>query len=78
MNTELEATVIDGALELDYPVALPNQTRVRVSVEPVSISSKWKNRGRATGWSAMKRRIQERPIHAAGLRFTRDELHERD
>lgn len=77
MNTQLEATVVEGALQLDRPVELPNQTRVRVSVEPVSNAAEATDRGRETGWAAMKRRIQERPVHTGGLHFTRDELHER-
>lgn len=78
VTTQLEATVIDGNLELDRPVEFPNQTRVRVSVEPVSTSTEPAERGRETGWAAMKQRIQERPVHPGGLHFTRDELHERD
>ncbi|MGC1273295.1 MAG: hypothetical protein WBC44_06275 [Planctomycetaceae bacterium] len=78
MNTRLEATVVDGALELDHPVELPDQTRVRVSVEPVAVCTDSTTRGRETGWAAMKRRIRERAIHAGRLHFTRDELHERD
>ena len=78
VNTQLEATVVDGTLELDQPVELPNQTRVRVFVEPVSALVNLTNRGRETGWAAMKRRIQERAIHAGRMHYTRDELHERD
>ena len=35
MTTETTATVIDGGLELDQRLDLPNQSRVRVAIEPV-------------------------------------------
>lgn len=72
MKTQVEATVIDGSLELDERVALPDNTRVVVTVESAGVVQE--NR---TGWRVLKRRIQERPVHAGDLHFTRDELHER-
>lgn len=75
MRTQVAATVIDGSLELDEPVGLPDSTRVFVTVE--SVRETTPDRGRETGWNALKRRIQDRPVHAGDLHFTRDELHER-
>ncbi len=75
MLAQITGTVIDGSLELDQPVELPNNTRVSVTVNPV-LPTPAAARPEA-GWAAWKRRIQERPVHAAGLHFSRDELHER-
>lgn len=75
MLAQFTATVVDGGLELDHPVELPNNTRVSVTVKSVSVTPS--NTGQKTGWSAWKRRIKERPVHAGGLHFSRDELHER-
>lgn len=74
MRTDLTGTVIAGALKLDAPVALPDQSRVRVTVESVDDS----NEGWKKAIDALKRLRQERPIHAGDLRYSRDELHERN
>ena len=34
MRTETTGTVVHGGLQLDHPIALPDQSRVRVAVEP--------------------------------------------
>jgi hypothetical protein len=75
MLAQITGTVIDGGLELDQPVKLPNNTRVSVTVKPVPLGVSAAQT--EAGWPAWKRRIQERPFHAAGLYFSRDELHER-
>lgn len=75
MFAQFTATVVDGELELDHPVALPNNTRVSVTVRTVSATPP--SRASEKGWSSLKRRIQERPVHAGGLHYSRDELHER-
>ncbi len=36
MKTDLTATVIGGSLELDTPLALPDKSRVRVTVASLS------------------------------------------
>ena len=73
MKTDLTATVIGGSLELDAPLALPDKSRVRVTVEWLTET----NEGWQTALTALDRLRRERPIRAQGLRFTRDELHER-
>ncbi len=73
MKTETTATVVDGALELDLPLDLPDQSRVRVAVEPLE---SWRARFRA-GLDRWKAYCEQHPIHSGGRRFTRDELHER-
>lgn len=73
MKTDLTGTVVDGTLKLDQPVALPDHSRVRVTIEPVHES----NEGWRKALSALRDLRQERPIRASDLRYTRDELHER-
>lgn len=78
MTTHTTGTVIDGQLQLDQPLALPNQSRVTVTVQPAAeIPSDWQERFRK-GLEAWKRLVEEHPIHSGGLHFTREELHERD
>lgn len=73
MTTHVSATLIDGVFKPDEIVALADQTRVRLMIEPIA-----ERPAMATAaWQALKARLRERPIHAAGLRYTRDELHER-
>ena len=73
MRTQIGATVNHGQLELDKPLKLPDQSRVQVTVE---LREDWRARYRA-GLDELRRLNQEQPIRA-GVRFTRDELHERD
>jgi hypothetical protein len=73
MKTETLGTVVAGALRLDRQLDLPDQSRVRVAVEPLE---GWQARLR-DGWKAWKEFSDEHPIHAGGRRYSRDELHER-
>ncbi len=73
MKMETTATVVDGGLDLDVPLTLPDQSRVRVAVEPLD---NWRARFK-TGLQEWKAYCQLHPVHAGRRRFTRDELHER-
>ncbi len=73
MKTETTATVINGGLELDQRLDLPDQSRVRVAIEPLE---GWKDRYSA-GLESWKKFCEEHPVHSGGRRYTRDELHER-
>ena len=64
------ATVINGQLTLDVPLPLPDNSRVTVTVAPVSGAAQ-------QAWNSLKERLRNRPIDAAGQHFTREELHER-
>jgi hypothetical protein len=75
MISQVTATVIGGMLKPDVSLHLPEQTRVRLTVEPISDALPKTTAQEA--WQAIKARLRERPIHAAGLHYTRDELHER-
>ncbi len=56
MKTDLTATVIGGSLELDTPLALPDRSRVRVTVESLSET----NDGWQTALRALDRLRRER------------------
>jgi hypothetical protein len=73
MKAETLGTVVAGALKLDQQLDWPDQSRVRVAVESLEA---WQTRLRE-GWKAWKMFSDEHPIHAGGLRYSRDELHER-
>lgn len=72
MTTQVMATVVGGLLKPDANLPLPDQTRVRLTIEPIS-----ERLEPAEAWRSLKERLRQRPIHAAGLHYTRDELHER-
>ena len=73
MRTETTGIVVGGVLQLDQPINLPDNSRVRVAIEPVE---EWRARFKA-GLIAWQRLCQNRPIRSGRRRFTRDELHER-
>ena len=74
MTTRMTATVVNGILKPDASIPLPDQTRVNVTIEPIEEVSA---NARLAAWEAIKSQLQERPLHFGGVRYTRDELHER-
>jgi len=72
MPTQITATVIGGLLKPDQALLLAEQTRVKLTIEPIGVPGE-----PAAAWAALKARLRQRPVHGAGRRFTRDELHER-
>ncbi len=74
MIAEVMATVEKGALKLDGALPFPDQTRVRLRVEPV-----WDAAGARKAWQELLARIDERPIVGAGGPaggpYSRDELY---
>jgi hypothetical protein len=74
MTTQVTATVVGGMLQPDETLPLPDQTRVHLTIEP--IESRPSTAGSAA-WESIKARLQERPLHFGGHRYTREELHER-
>ena len=73
MKTQITATVINGTLKLDQPIDLPDDSRVRIVVEPLADScQRW-----ATALEALQKLTREHPIGSGGVRYTREELHER-
>jgi hypothetical protein len=72
MTTQMTATVVGGLLKPDQSLPLPDDTRVKLTIEP--ITEEWEP---AAAWESLKARLRQRPIHGLGRRLTRDELHER-
>jgi hypothetical protein len=73
MKTETTGTIIAGLLQLDEHLDLPDNSRVRVAVQPLD---DWRTRFQ-TGLNLWKQLCQEHSINSGGRRYTRDELHER-
>jgi len=73
MNTNLTGVVVGGELKLDQPLLLPDQSRVRVTIQ-----SDVSNEGWRQALESLRRLAQQQPISSGGLRYSRDELHERD
>ena len=71
--TQVTATVVDGLLKPDENLALANQTRVRLTIEPLGEGA-----ASAQAWESLKTWIHQNPMHGLGRRMTRDELHERN
>lgn len=74
MTTQVTATFVNGMLKPDQALPLPDQSRVRLTIEPIE---EWTPEGGLAAWESLKALIRERPLHLGGKRYTRDELHER-
>jgi hypothetical protein len=74
MTTQVTATVVGGMFKPDQTVPLADQSRVRLTIEPIE---DWSPAAAVAAWEAIKARLRERPLHFGGVRYTRDELHER-
>jgi hypothetical protein len=74
MTTHVSATLINGLFKPDESIPLADQTRVRLTIEPIADQSA---ETAVAAWEAIQARLKERPIRGATMRFTRDELHER-
>lgn len=72
MTTHLTATVVSGSFKPDQPLPLAEQTRVRLTVEPIVEKEE-----SAESWESFKSWIRQNSLHGLGRRLTRDELHER-
>jgi hypothetical protein len=71
MKAELMGTIVGGLLKLDEHLSLPDQTRVKLTIETIGPMP-----DPVSAWTALKARLRQRPVHG-GKHFTRDELHER-
>ena len=73
MTTETSGAVINGQLQLDQPIALPNASRVKVTIELEANRSD----DYLKNLDAWKQLAKQRPIGSGGVKFTREQLHER-
>lgn len=71
-TTQMMATFVGGLLKPDETLPLAEHTRVKLTIELVTEPVE-----AASAWEAMKARLRQRPVHAAGECFGRDELHDR-
>lgn len=74
MTTHVTATVVGGMLKPDETLPIADQSRVRLTIEPIEEGHP---ASALAAWEAIKARLRERPLHFCGQRYTRDELHER-
>jgi hypothetical protein len=73
MIAEITATVENGILKPDGALPFPDQTRVKLTIEPVATKdTSW------AGWQALLAKFDEHPIVGDGKPYHRDELYERD
>lgn len=72
MSTQITATVVGGLLKPDQALPLPDQTRVKLTIEPLAEGLEPRE-----AWQSLKAWIRETPLHGLGRHMTRDELHER-
>ena len=73
MTEHVTGTVVNGALQLDTPLTLPDRSRVTVHVEPLPM----KEGEPSAAFLAFCKLIAERPIYSGEPRPTREELYER-
>jgi hypothetical protein len=73
MKAQTTGTLIDQTVQLDEPVALPDNSRVNVSIERISDNSA----DHRAAFESFKELIQQHPIHSGGHHYTRNQLHER-
>jgi hypothetical protein len=70
----VDGTIIGGAIQLDQPINLPNHSRVRVTIVAVDQVERVLD----TALAGLERLKREQPIGSGGLKFTREQLNERD
>jgi hypothetical protein len=74
METQVMGTLIDGVVRLDEQVDIPNNSRVRVGLQTLDEAKNRYNEG-LENWIQL---CKDHPINSGGLKYTREELHERD
>jgi len=72
MTTQVIATFANGVLKPDQALSLPDQARVKLTIEPLPERVDTRE-----AWLSLKAWIKQNPLHGLGRRMTRDELHER-
>jgi len=73
MDSSITGTVQQGAIHLDRPLSLPDNSRVQVIVQPLPETTQaWMEK-----FNAFLKYCDEHPVNSGGLRYTREQLHER-
>jgi hypothetical protein len=73
MIAEVMGTVENGAVKLDEALPFPDQTRVKLRVEPA-----WDPVATQRAWQSLLAMFDERPIVGVGGPYRREDLYERD
>ena len=73
MSETTTGILLGDTIQLDQPLRIPDRTPVTVTVQPIAVPRDEV----ILAWERIQKRLEERPIHGGGKRFTRDELHER-
>jgi hypothetical protein len=69
----ITGTIQQGQLHLDQPVDLPDNCREQVTIEVLPAAQ----RSFMEAFEEFVRYANDHPIDSGGLRYTRDQLHER-
>lgn len=75
MTTTGMATVVNGTLQLDTPMDLPEQSRVKVTVSPLTDDATQARRIKA--FAEFRASVNEVNFKSDGERLTREQMHER-
>lgn len=73
MKAEMTAMVLNGILKPDVALPFADQTRVKLTIEPVETHG-----SAVAAWTRLKQRIDQHPIAGLADRFSREALYERD
>lgn len=73
MIAEVFATVENGELKLEGALPFPDQTRVKLRIEPL-----WDAKAAQRNWLTLLARFDQHPIVGAGGPYMREDLYERD
>jgi predicted DNA-binding antitoxin AbrB/MazE fold protein len=76
MNQIIHAIFEDGVLKPDVPLSLPSMTRVRLILEPLTVSRPETERD--TAWSELDRIWDELDVDSGGPPPSRDQLYDRN
>ncbi len=74
MTTSFTGTIVNGMIQLDQPIDLADQSRVHVTIVPLTERKQQFQRA----LDALDELRRTHPIDSGGLHYTRDQLYERD
>ena len=78
MEKHAKGTLINGVVQLDGEVGIPNNSRVEVTLRATTSVEDEERLQRQEALGRLLKRAAERRFNSGGLRFTRDQLHERN
>ena len=73
MTTAVTGTIQQGRIQLDQPIGLPDNCRVQVMVQPLTSTPQ----STLQAFEEFVKFADEHPVDSGGVRYTRDQLHER-